>query len=597
MLNGLELAYPPSRTLPATAKNPLLSLKMQKNQKNPRGRRLGFKADAKSPKTHQNRASSSGGLRVYTENRPLLRSKTLEIRSSGTNRDTVNMQHSYLDPQIKEMLQKRSIAAYQGEMKQTGMRWHPTIKKLRKLMAITKKHPKRRKKQLIEFKRLKAKEVIHEKNQNTERKYVWGIARGHRTLNVATINPDALNNDTIDDIIAEMKRRQIHIAGIQETHIPRNLDYRKGGYRIINSAATKEADGNDTTTNNIGGVAIILEPNIANMIFAIERIDNRIITITLDTPNNPIPVTIINTYAPHKGYRDEIRKEHWEKVTKQLGKIPKKHLKIWTADTNGQVGRGSAKTGTKIAKIIGPETHSKNTEKGNGISFRNICLKQTMCVTNTWYKEKKRNKDKNATWISPDGKTKRQIDYISINHKFKNAINKCTIANGWLGNMNQNRQHKVVIAQIQLRLKDWEKHNKRKESAKNNNNNDQNDNNGNGNNNASITYDKEELKKNPEKLEQWAKNEKQKDETENATKSIAWIDIKNKLNEALNTLYPISKQKKKRNNSNTNATPEEETQEQDILNSRETLQSKIEIMDTQIANEKKRGKLRRKPGT
>lgn len=78
----------------------------------------------------------------------------------------------------------------------------------------------------------KAKEVIRAKNQPGERKYVWGVARGHRALNVATINPATLNKEAIEDIIPEMERRQIRIAGIQETHIPRNLDYREKGCRI-----------------------------------------------------------------------------------------------------------------------------------------------------------------------------------------------------------------------------------------------------------------------------------------------------------------------------------------------------------------------------
>ena len=54
-----------------------------------------------------------------------------------------------------------------------------------------------------------------------------------------------------------MERRQIHIAGMQETHIDKNIDWARQGYRPITSAAEKEQDGDNITTNKIGGVPFL----------------------------------------------------------------------------------------------------------------------------------------------------------------------------------------------------------------------------------------------------------------------------------------------------------------------------------------------------
>ena len=62
-------------------------------------------------------------------------------------------------------------------------------------------------------------------------------------------------------------------------------------------------------------------------------------TATLQHEQSITPITILTTYAPHKGYTSTDRKKHWGEVEQTIQEIPKRHMVIWRADANGQLGR------------------------------------------------------------------------------------------------------------------------------------------------------------------------------------------------------------------------------------------------------------------
>ena len=56
------------------------------------------------------------------------------------------------------------------------------------------------------------------------------------------------------------------------------------------------------------------------------------------------------------------------------------------------------------------------------------------------------------TWISSNGQTHRQIDYITINSKYRNAVRRAWEIQHWRGNMAQPRQHATIGLDIALKL-------------------------------------------------------------------------------------------------------------------------------------------------
>ena len=64
-----------------------------------------------------------------------------------------------------------------------------------------------------------------------------------------------------------------------------------------------------------------------------------ITTATIQREKAIKAITLLTTYAPHKGYTAKERKQHFDQVGQAIQQIPKSHMAIWCTDSNGQLGR------------------------------------------------------------------------------------------------------------------------------------------------------------------------------------------------------------------------------------------------------------------
>jgi len=117
---------------------------------------------------------------------------------------------------------------------------------------------------------------------------VINMKKGMGALTIAIINPDHfVANQVQQDITQQLPKKKIHIEIIQETHIPRDLNYEINGYRIITSAATpnpRKTPEHDIPGKYIDGAEIALHHEMAPHISSIQRINHRILKITLGRP-------------------------------------------------------------------------------------------------------------------------------------------------------------------------------------------------------------------------------------------------------------------------------------------------------------------------
>ena len=66
------------------------------------------------------------------------------------------------------------------------------------------------------------------------------MANGLRTMDIARLNPCSMKAEQMQrDIIKDLTRNKIHIAGIQETHITQDRDNLLDNYRIITTESTQ----------------------------------------------------------------------------------------------------------------------------------------------------------------------------------------------------------------------------------------------------------------------------------------------------------------------------------------------------------------------
>ena len=97
-----------------------------------------------------------------------------------------------------------------------------------------------------------------------KRKEVISMDQGLRTLIIISINRDNFVSPETRQNTTQMPRRnQIHIAAIQETHIPHSLNYVNDGYRIITTASTKIHDAQPLGLT-VGVVAILIRNELEN---------------------------------------------------------------------------------------------------------------------------------------------------------------------------------------------------------------------------------------------------------------------------------------------------------------------------------------------
>ena len=75
-----------------------------------------------------------------------------------------------------------------------------------------------------------------------------------------------------------------------------------------------------------------------------------------------------------------------------------------------------------------------------------LCQANEQVITNTWFEQHPRRL---WTWKSPDNVTKNQIDYITINNRFRNSVQQSKSYPG----ADCGSDHNPVICKLKVRLK------------------------------------------------------------------------------------------------------------------------------------------------
>ena len=95
--------------------------------------------------------------------------------------------------------------------------------------------------------------------------------------------------------------------------------------------------------------------------------------------------------------------------------------------------------------VIGPVTPDSLNE--NGTRLLQLCTMHELVSTNTLFHRKDIHK---STWYSNDGRTRKMIDYIIVNQRWRSSVTNCrTYRCAEIGNTD----HRLVAANFRLRLK------------------------------------------------------------------------------------------------------------------------------------------------
>lgn len=123
----------------------------------------------------------------------------------------------------------------------------------------------------------------------------------------------------------------------------------------------------------------------------------------------------------------------------QNNEIPNYATKIILGDLNAKIGKEHI-----FKPTIG--NHSlHNTSNDKGIRLINFAISKELVIKSTMYPHKDIHK---ATWVSPDLRTKNQIDHILINNRRKSSITDIRTFRG----ADIGSDHYLLIAKLKERI-------------------------------------------------------------------------------------------------------------------------------------------------
>lgn len=222
------------------------------------------------------------------------------------------------------------------------------------------------------------------------------------TWNVRTLNVDG----KLEQVVMEMERFNLKILGLAETHWNKDVEeaFEKSNYVVIHSARK------DTTCRQ--GVGFIIDKTVFQQLTHYECHSERIISATFKFDTQEF--TFIQVYAPDSTYNESAIEDFYNQLQSIVNNTNKKANIILMGDFNAKVGGNSHENWPEVVGKYGLGT---SNERGNNLL--QFCSINNLVITNTIFRHKNKRR---ATWLSPDGATFNQIDYIIVKDSLRTKI-------------------------------------------------------------------------------------------------------------------------------------------------------------------------------
>ena len=153
-------------------------------------------------------------------------------------------------------------------------------------------------------------------------------------------------------------------------------------------------------------------------------------------------LTVVTCYAPTEEADDADKEEFYEQLQTIIEEIPAHDMMLIIGDMNARTGGDN----TNRQRTIGKEGLGTYPMNDNGERMCDFCEHNGLVVGGTLFKHKDIHK---ATWTSPDGNTKPQIDHIIINGKWRSSLQDVRACRG----ADCASDHTLVLGVISLKLR------------------------------------------------------------------------------------------------------------------------------------------------
>lgn len=236
----------------------------------------------------------------------------------------------------------------------------------------------------------------------------------------------------VHNAIKEMNRLNIKILGISEMRWPGSGQCRIDEHQVYYSGTNTNAHQH--------GVGIIVHKNVEKHVKSFTPISER--TLLLQINASPVPINIIQVYAPTADKTKEEVEEFYSEITNVYSRLPKHHLTVIMGDFNAKIGNGGE------GEYVGPHGLGERNESGDRLAI--FAADKKAAILNTFFKLPPRRL---YTWRSPlDSKehiVRNQIDYMLVNKRFQNAFTSVKTYPG----ADIMSDHNPLVGTLKLKLK------------------------------------------------------------------------------------------------------------------------------------------------
>ena len=252
-----------------------------------------------------------------------------------------------------------------------------------------------------------------------------------KLLKVATWNVRTLYRaGSMYNVMREMKRLNIDILGLAEVRWP-------GVGNLERDDVTFVYSGGSTAER---GVGIMMTKELYRSIKGFWAISERVILMKFR--GKPIDLNIIQAYAPTAEADDETLESFYEQLDRAKKQCKGHEFTVMMGDMNAKVGVG------REENVVGPYGLGERNERGN--RFVEWCIENKQVITNTWFRHHPRRL---WTWKSPGDLFRNQIDFITVNTRFRNAVLQVRTYPG----ADCNSDHVPVLMKMRIKPKQLER--------------------------------------------------------------------------------------------------------------------------------------------
>ena len=249
------------------------------------------------------------------------------------------------------------------------------------------------------------------------------------TWNVRTL----YQTGKLSQVVNEFDNYRLDLLGLSETR------WTGSDKKTLQSGHTFIFSGREDDIHE-QGVGLLISKKVSKSLLEWQPFGPRLLKARFNSKYTKL--TVVTCYAPTEEAEDADKENFYEQLQAIMEEIPAHDMVLVIGDMNARTGIDNLNR----ERTMGKEGLGTYPMNDNGERMCDFCEHNGLVVGGTLFKHKDIHK---ATWTSPDGKTKPQLDHIIINGKWRSSLQDVKACRG----ADCASDHTLVLGVISLKLR------------------------------------------------------------------------------------------------------------------------------------------------